>query len=82
MARDQYARMEAARERLSRQIAAEVKTARLRAGLTQAQLAERIGTAQPTIARIESGRHYCITIRTLGRIAVACGCAVKVSMKG
>ncbi|MEX0657997.1 MAG: helix-turn-helix transcriptional regulator [Egibacteraceae bacterium] len=32
-----------------------VKEARLRAGVTQAELAERLGTAQPVIARWESG---------------------------
>lgn len=82
MARNQYGRMEAARERLAKQIAAEVKRARLRADLTQAELADRIGTSQPTVARIESGRHYHVGTRALSRIAVACGCSVKVSMRG
>ncbi|MDP9295313.1 MAG: helix-turn-helix transcriptional regulator [Actinomycetota bacterium] len=34
-----------------------VREARRRAGLTQDQLAARVGLSQPTIARIESGRH-------------------------
>lgn len=33
-----------------------IKEARRRAGITQAELAERAGTAQPAIARWESGR--------------------------
>lgn len=33
-----------------------IREARLRAGLTQAALAERAGTSQPAIARWESGR--------------------------
>jgi putative transcriptional regulator len=32
-----------------------VKAARLRAGLTQPQLAARVGVSRPTIARLESG---------------------------
>lgn len=32
-----------------------VREARLRAGLTQRQLADRAGTTQPTVARIEGG---------------------------
>ena len=33
-----------------------VREARRRAGLTQLQLARRVGLAQPTVARIESGK--------------------------
>ena len=34
---------------------AAVRAARQRAGLTQRQLADRLGTSQPAVARIESG---------------------------
>ncbi len=33
-----------------------LKEARLEAGLTQAELAERLGASQPVVARLESGR--------------------------
>ena len=38
------------------EIAAELLRARLRAGLSQAELAARMGTSQSTIARLENGR--------------------------
>src|SRR5258708_16278733 len=38
------------------EIAAELLRARLRAGLSQAELAERMSTSQSTIARLESGQ--------------------------
>lgn len=38
------------------EVASAIVDARARAGLTQAELAERIGTRQPAIARIEGGQ--------------------------
>lgn len=49
-----------------------LRTARRRAGLTQAQLAELTGVAQPAIARIESGRVQ-PGVDTLARLLRACG---------
>jgi transcriptional regulator with XRE-family HTH domain len=37
-------------------IAAKVRSARKRAGISQAQLAHKVGTQQPGIARVESGK--------------------------
>ena len=39
------------------EIAAELLRARLRAGLSQAELAERMGTSRSTIARLENGQY-------------------------
>lgn len=39
-------------------------------GLSQAELAKRVGTSHSAISRIESGRHP-TTVRTLRRLAVA-----------
>ena len=54
------------------QIAHELIAARARAGLTQAELAERMHTKQSTIARLESGRTL-PSMRTLARYAEATG---------
>jgi len=42
-------------EKARTQIAALVRTARQRVGMTQAKLAEKVGTSQSVIARLESG---------------------------
>ena len=52
--------------------------ARKRAGLTQAELAERMETTQSVVARLESGRVHPST-RTLGRIAHATGTRLRIS---
>jgi transcriptional regulator with XRE-family HTH domain len=59
---------------------AEVARARMRAGLSQAQLAKRMKTTQSTIARLESGRGQPST-RTLSRFAKATGHRLKISFE-
>jgi transcriptional regulator with XRE-family HTH domain len=59
---------------------AAVAKARLRAGLSQQQLAKRMKTTQSTIARLESGRGRPST-RTLGRFAKATGHRLKISFE-
>lgn len=49
-----------------------VREARRRASLTQTQLAERVGTSQPAIARYEKARAMPDLV-TLFRIVEACG---------
>lgn len=53
-------------------IAKAVIAARKRAGLTQAELARRMGTTQPAVTRMESGRVQ-PSLRTLQRLAKATG---------
>lgn len=49
-----------------------IRQARLEAGLTQAQLAERLGSSQPEVARLErAGANP--TVRTLERVLRATG---------
>jgi ribosome-binding protein aMBF1 (putative translation factor) len=54
------------------EFSAELAKARLRAGLSQAELAARMGTSQSTIARLESGQTLPST-KTLLRFAKATG---------
>lgn len=56
-----------------------VREARRRAGLTQAQLAERVGTSQPAIARYERARSM-PDLATLHRIVEACGFELKLEL--
>ncbi|MCS3453396.1 MULTISPECIES: helix-turn-helix domain-containing protein [Bradyrhizobium] len=54
------------------EIAAELLRARQRAGLSQSELAAKMGTSQSTIARLESGQTLPST-KTLLRFAKATG---------
>lgn len=49
-----------------------VREARRRAGLTQSELADRAGTAQPAIARWEAGR-TAISVEDVVRLVRLCG---------
>ena len=58
--------------------------ARKRANITQEQLASRMGTKAPAIARIESGGgkgKHSPTINTLRKYAEACGCRLEIRFK-
>ena len=52
--------------------------ARMSAGFTQAELAERMKTTQSVVARLESGRSHPST-RTLEKIARATGTRLRIS---
>ena len=51
---------------------------RTRAGLTQGALARKMGTTQPVVARLESGRGH-PSMRTLDRLAKATGSRLIIS---
>jgi transcriptional regulator with XRE-family HTH domain len=53
-------------------LASALISVRNRAGLTQNQLARKMGTTQPAVARLESGRTR-PSLRTLERLAIATG---------
>ena len=61
-------------------LARAVMTARVIAGLTQGELAQRMNTTQSVIARLESGRTRPST-QTLERLANATGTRLKISFE-
>ena len=62
------------------ELARELITARMRAGLTQGEVATRMGTTQSVVARIESGRGT-PSMRTVQRFASAVGARAVVRME-
>jgi ribosome-binding protein aMBF1 (putative translation factor) len=59
-------------------IAKELNKARTKARLSQAQVAERMGTTQSVVSRIERGGN--VSVDTLVRYATACGGTLKVQV--
>lgn len=61
-------------------MARELITARSRAGLTQADVAQRMGTTQSAVARLEGGKRH-PSMRTVQRYAQACGARAVVRLE-
>jgi len=61
-------------------LASAVMDVRNRAGLTQEELARKMGTTQPVVARLESGRTR-PSMRTLERLAAATGSRLLISFE-
>lgn len=61
-------------------LASQLIEARSRAGLTQADVAERMGTSQSTVARLESGGAK-PSLSTLRRFAKATGARVRIKVE-
>ena len=68
------------RELAKLQLAHQIAAARKRAGLSQAQLAERIGTKQTGVARMERAGTTGFTTTTLAKIAAATGSTLTVQL--
>jgi len=61
----------------------ELLKARMNAGLTQAEVAERMGTKTPAVARLEAGggnKQHSPSISTLRKYASAVGCHVEIRL--
>jgi transcriptional regulator with XRE-family HTH domain len=57
--------------------------ARMKAGLTQAEVAERMGTKTPAVARLEAGggsKKHSPSIATLQKYATAVGCRLEITL--
>jgi transcriptional regulator with XRE-family HTH domain len=62
----------------------ELLRARRRAGLTQAEVAAKMGTKTPAVARLESGggsQRHSPSIATLRRYAEAVGCRLEIRLR-
>ncbi|MBF0137679.1 MAG: helix-turn-helix domain-containing protein [Magnetococcus sp. DMHC-1] len=59
-------------------LARELIQARVDAGLSQQEIAERMGTSQPTVARLESGHKP--SLKSLERYAKAVGMKVQIHL--
>jgi transcriptional regulator with XRE-family HTH domain len=62
----------------------ELLRARQRAGLTQAEVATRMGTKAPAVARLESAggrKKHSSSIDTLRRYAKAVGCRLEIKLR-
>lgn len=62
----------------------ELLRARRRAGLTQAEVAKRMGTLTPAIARLEAGggsKGHSPSVATLRKYAKAVGCDLEITLR-
>ena len=73
-------RQRLAEEKLNIHVAQMIYDAREKAGLTQKQLAELIGTKQQVIARLEDADYEGHSLSMLQRIAAALGRRIELSM--
>lgn len=77
--KDPFVRVRYEEEHAKTEIAAAVKAARQKAGLTQAELAKKIETTQSVIARLESGADSrSPSLPLLARIAAACNGSLEI----
>lgn len=69
------------RELARLELANQILEARQRAHLSQAQLAEMVGTKQPAIARMERANWTSYNVSTLAKIATATGTNLKIEFE-
>ena len=59
----------------------ELLRARRDAGLTQAEVAERMGAKAPAVARLEAGEQPSPSLETLRKYAEAVGCRLEIRLR-
>jgi len=52
-------------------LASEIVTLRTQLNMTQRELAEKVGSSQPAIARLESGKYVNVSMRMIRKVAHA-----------
>lgn len=62
------------------QLAEELIRARARRSMTQAELAEKIGTKAPAISRLESPNYGRASVAALRKVAHALGCELQIKL--
>ena len=65
---------------LSKDIGTNIKNARLKKKMTQLQLAEQVGTYQPSIAKLEAGKNL-PSLQFLSKIAKALDKRIEVKLR-
>lgn len=68
------------RARRAYELAEQIRSLRTEAGLTQKELAERMGSSQSVVARLEGGGVF-PTIETLERVAAALGAHLQIALR-
>ena len=58
----------------------ELLAARTRAGLTQEEVAESMGTSKSAVSRLEAGSKHSPSLRTLKKYAEAVGCDIEIRL--
>jgi len=66
--------------RIEFELARQLIEARIKSGLSQEELAEKMGTSQSSIARLESGTSM-PSMRTLNKFAKATNCLLQIQFK-
>ena len=79
--KDPELRQSVEKEILNSHIASLILDSREQAGLTQQQLAERIGTRQSVIARLEDADYSGHSLTMLAKIAYALDCQLRIELE-
>ncbi|MBU1487041.1 helix-turn-helix domain-containing protein [bacterium] len=68
-------------ERKRLRLADKIRKVRLKVGLSQREIAKRIGSTQSAVARLESGNYERLSLSTLIKISLALNCRVNLEIE-